>query len=50
LKAVELAAAGEWGRMAAVSGNEIVDVPLSAALEDRRPVPRAWIDAGRVVA
>ena len=50
LKAVELAAAGEWGRMSAVRGNEIVDVPLSAVLDDRRQVPRAWIDAGRVVA
>jgi len=50
LKAVELAAAGEWGRMAAVRGNEIVDVPLSAALDERRQVPSAWIDAGRVVA
>jgi 6-phosphofructokinase 1 len=50
LRAVELAAAGEWGRMAAVRGNEIVDVPLSAAQEPRREVPRAWIDAGRVVA
>jgi hypothetical protein len=36
--------------MAAVHGNEIVDVELSAALDDRRQVPRAWIDAGRVVA
>ncbi len=50
LRAVELASAGEWGRMAAVRGNEIVDVPLTAAQEDRREVPRAWIDAGRVVA
>ncbi len=50
LRAVELAAAGEWGRMAAVRGDEIVDVPLSAALDARRQVPRAWIDAGRVVA
>jgi hypothetical protein len=36
--------------MAAVRGNEIVDVPLSAALDERRRVPSAWIDAGRVVA
>jgi ATP-dependent phosphofructokinase / diphosphate-dependent phosphofructokinase len=50
LRAVELAAAGEWGRMAAVRGDEIVDVPLSDALHARREVPREWIDAGRVVA
>jgi hypothetical protein len=36
--------------MAAVRSNEIVDVPLSAALNDRREVPHAWIDASRVVA
>jgi hypothetical protein len=36
--------------MAAVQGNEIVDVPLARALEPRREVPDAWIDASRVVA
>jgi hypothetical protein len=36
--------------MTAVHANEIVDVPLSAAIEARRDVPRAWIEAGRVVA
>jgi 6-phosphofructokinase 1 len=50
LRAAALADAGEWGRMAAVDGNEIVDVPLSAAIAARRDVPRAWIEAGRVVA
>ena len=50
LKAVELAALGSWGRMAAVDGNEIVDVPLEQVLGTRREVPRAWIEAGRVVA
>jgi 6-phosphofructokinase 1 len=50
LKAVELAAAGRWGRMAAVRGNDIVDVPLSDATEARREVPQAWIEASRVVA
>jgi ATP-dependent phosphofructokinase / diphosphate-dependent phosphofructokinase len=49
LRAADLAADGRWGRMAAVQGNEIVDVPLASALEPRREVPRAWIDAGRVV-
>ena len=50
LKAVELAREGSWGRMAAVRGNEIVDVPLTEATAARREVPRAWIDAGNVVA
>ena len=48
--AAELATAGEWGRMAAVRGNEIVDVALAEAMGDRRSVPPAWIEAGRVVA
>ena len=50
LKAVELAAEGRWGRMAAVHGNEIVDVPLEEALDTRRAVPAGWIEASRVVA
>ena len=50
LRAAELADRGAWGRMAAVRGNEVVDVALSEATEARREVPRAWIEAGRVVA
>jgi 6-phosphofructokinase 1 len=50
LRGAELAVRGAWGRMAAVRGNEIVDVPLADAMDARRTVPRAWIEAGRVVA
>jgi 6-phosphofructokinase 1 len=50
LKAAELAAAGAWGRMAAVRGYEIVDVPLVDAVGERRSVPPAWIEAGGIVA
>jgi 6-phosphofructokinase 1 len=50
LAAAELAAAGRWGRMVAVRGNEIVDVALEEATGSRRAVPPAWIEAGRVVA
>jgi 6-phosphofructokinase 1 len=50
LKAVELAGVGRWGRMAAVRGNEIVDVPLEEVLSTRRAVPAGWIEASRVVA
>jgi 6-phosphofructokinase 1 len=50
LRAAELADARKWGRMAAVNGNEVVDVALSEAIDARRDVPRAWIEAGRVVA
>jgi 6-phosphofructokinase 1 len=50
LQAAELAADGRWGRMAAVRGNEIVDVSLEEVTGAPRPVPPAWIEAGRVVA
>ena len=50
LRAAELAGRGEWGRMAAVRGNEILDVPLADATSSLRSVPLAWIEAGRVVA
>jgi 6-phosphofructokinase 1 len=50
LRAAELAADGRWGRMAAVQGNAIVDVALEEVTGAPRPVPPAWIDAGRVVA
>lgn len=50
LKAAELAAAGVWGRMVAVRGDEIVDVSLEDATRERRRMPAEWIDAGRVVA
>jgi 6-phosphofructokinase 1 len=50
LKAAELVHDGTWGRMAAVHGDEIVDVPLAEAVATRKAVPREWILAGRVVA
>jgi len=50
LRAAELAAAGSWGRMAAVRGMEIVDVSLEEATRERRVVPPEWIAAGGVVA
>ncbi len=50
LRAAELADAAAWGRMAAVRGNQIVDVPLADAVDARRDVPLEWIEAGRVIA
>ncbi len=50
LKAVELAVTATWGRMAAVSGNDVVDVALEEAVRERRAVPASWIAAGDVVA
>ena len=49
LRAAELAAAGSWGRMAAVRGMEIVDVSLEEATRERRSVPPAWIAASGIV-
>jgi 6-phosphofructokinase 1 len=50
LHAAELAAAGSWGQMAAVRGNEIVDVSLGDATSGRRTVPPEWIAASGVLA
>ena len=50
IEAARLATAGEWGRMAAVRGNEIVDVPLEDAVGARKDVPRSWIETGHAVA
>ena len=50
LKAAELASAGTWGRMAAVRGNEFVDVALAEATSARRTVPPEWIAASGVLA
>jgi phosphofructokinase-like protein len=49
LKAAELASSGRWGRMAAVKGPEIGDVPLEEATT-RKTVPPEWVSAGQVVA
>jgi 6-phosphofructokinase 1 len=39
LKADDLVTAGAWGRMAALRGNEIVDVPLADAVATLKTVP-----------
>jgi 6-phosphofructokinase 1 len=49
LKAVELGSAGAWGRMAAVTGNEISDVSLEAATLAARPAHEACVRAAAVV-
>ena len=50
LRAAELASSGTWGRMAAVRGSEIADVPLAEAAGTLKRVPAGWIEAGRIVA
>ncbi|MEX2101683.1 MAG: ATP-dependent 6-phosphofructokinase, partial [Actinomycetota bacterium] len=46
--AVALATAGGWGRMAALSGGEIVDVPLADAVAERKVVPDSLIRTAEV--
>ena len=39
LAAVDLASAGGWGRMVALAGDGIVDIPLAVAVAERKVVP-----------
>jgi ATP-dependent phosphofructokinase / diphosphate-dependent phosphofructokinase len=48
IAAVDLASAGGWGRMATLYGGDIVDVPLSDAVRERRVVPDALIRSAKV--
>jgi ATP-dependent phosphofructokinase / diphosphate-dependent phosphofructokinase len=47
LKAADLAHEGQFGRMAALHGDAIVDVVLADAIAERKTVPREWYDAAR---
>ena len=48
--AADLAVAGAFGRMVALRGTEIVDVPLDVVRADPRAVPPAILDVARVLA
>ena len=48
--AADLAVAGAYGRMVALRGTEIVDVPLDVVRADPRAVPTALLDVARVLA
>ena len=48
--AADLAVAGAFGRMVALRGTEIVDVPLDVVRADPRAVPSAILDVARVLA
>jgi phosphofructokinase-like protein len=48
LGAVHLANAGGWGRMVALAGEDIVDIPLGAAVAARKVVPDALYRAAEV--
>jgi 6-phosphofructokinase len=48
LKAVELIQGGRFGRMAALQGDEIVDVSLDEATAKLKVVPEDWYDVAKV--
>ena len=48
LKAAELVLAGTWGRMAALRGDEILDVSLQEATAELKTVPAHWYETARV--
>jgi phosphofructokinase-like protein len=47
LEAAELVQHGEWGRMAALHGDEVVSVPLTEATAELKLVPQSWYDTAR---
>jgi ATP-dependent phosphofructokinase / diphosphate-dependent phosphofructokinase len=47
LKAADLAHEGRYGRMAALRGDEIVDVPLAEATAELKLVPSDWFDVAK---
>ena len=47
LKAADLVQEERWGTMAALHGDEIVDVPLASAVAQLKTVPPQWYDVAR---
>jgi 6-phosphofructokinase 1 len=47
LKAADLVHEGRFGRMAALRGDEIVDVPLAEAVAQLKTVPSEWYEVAR---
>jgi 6-phosphofructokinase 1 len=47
LEAAELVQHGEWGRMAALHGDEVVSVPLTEATAELKLVPQSWYDTAK---
>ena len=48
VKAAEMVAQGEWGKMAGLKGDEIVSVPLSVAVDTKKLVTKEWWDLAQV--
>jgi 6-phosphofructokinase 1 len=49
VKAADLVVSGSFGRMVALRGTEIVDVPLDVVRADPRPVPTTILDVARAL-
>jgi 6-phosphofructokinase 1 len=47
IKAAEMVEAGQFGRMAAARGDQILDVPLAEGVEERKMVPKELWDLAR---
>jgi ATP-dependent phosphofructokinase / diphosphate-dependent phosphofructokinase len=47
LKAADLVEEERWGTMAALHGDEIVEVPLAAAVAELKTVPSQWYEVAR---
>jgi 6-phosphofructokinase 1 len=47
LKAADLVHEGRWGRMAALHGDDVVDVSLEEATAELKTVPDDWYDVAR---
>ncbi len=48
IAAIDLASQGRWGRMVALRGAEIVDVPLDEAVSETKPVPPELYEVAEV--
>jgi ATP-dependent phosphofructokinase / diphosphate-dependent phosphofructokinase len=47
LAAADLVQEGRFGRMVALRGNEIVDIPLAEAVAELKTVPAHWYDVAK---
>jgi 6-phosphofructokinase 1 len=47
LKAADLVQEERWGTMAALHGDEIVEVSLASAVAELKTVPPQWYDVAR---
>jgi len=48
VKAIEMIHGGEFGKMAALRGTEVIAIPLTEAVGTLKTVPQAWVDLLKV--